>query len=138
MELVAIGVGVLLAAGAWIVRGRAGTFNTAGGDSASVPSQSLAPLVSTQTGTTMPAGGPAGDGAGEIALLRERLDAELTHRREEIGRLEERMLQREESIEQRLVDLHQRERSLLGQERSLRQRTAEGEETRGPRIHELD
>src|SRR4051794_17311647 len=111
MELVAIGVGILLAAGAWVVRGRAGTIQATGGDSTGVQGQSLAPLVSTKTGTSMPPTGPAVDGAHEIALLRERLDTELGQRREEIARLEERILQREESLEQRLVELDGRERS---------------------------
>src|SRR3954470_13882901 len=98
MELVAIGVGVLLAAGAWVVRGRAGTIHATGGDGMGVQGQSLAPLVSTTTGTTMPPIGPAVDGGQELPLLRERLDTELGQRRNEIARLEERILQREESL----------------------------------------
>ncbi len=138
MELVAIGVGVLLAAGAWVVRGRAGTIHATGGDSTGVRGQSLAPLVSTKTGTSMPPTGPPVDGAQEIALLRERLDTELGQRRNEIARLEERILEREESLERRLVELDGRERSLIEQEQSLRHRASEVEEAREQRIRELE
>src|SRR3954452_8248283 len=138
MELVAIGVGVLLAAGAWVVRGRAGTIHAAGGDGTGVQGQSLAPLVSTKAGTTMPPTGPAGDGANEIALLRDRLDTELAQRREELARLEERLLQREESLDRRHAELDARERSLTEQERSLLHRATEVEEAREQRIRELE
>ena len=108
------------------------------GDSTGVRGQSLAPLVSTKTGTSMPPTGPPVDGAQEIALLRERLDTELGQRRNEIARLEERILEREESLERRLVELDGRERSLIEQEQSLRHRASEVEEAREQRIRELE
>src|SRR5689334_2766550 len=55
---------------------------------------------------------PATDAAEELVRLRERLEQELAERRAEIGRLEERTLQREESLERRLDDVDHRERAL--------------------------
>ncbi|MBT8214382.1 MAG: ribonuclease Y, partial [Acidimicrobiia bacterium] len=50
---------------------------------------------------------------------REREDASLEHRRIEVGALEERLTQREETLEQRGVNLTQREEMIVDREREL-------------------
>ncbi len=50
---------------------------------------------------------------------REREEASLDHRRVEVGALEERMAQREATMEQRASNLTQREELLIGKERAL-------------------
>ena len=64
----------------------------------------------------------------ELAQLREQVELELRERRAETVRLEERVLQREESLEARLEDISRRERSLVDRERN-----AELPERRAPR-----
>jgi ribonuclease Y len=122
--LIVLAVVVIAAAAAWAVRGKTSThpFSTA--------------LDDTGTrGTTSVAGGAADSGAStatgietrgaraaiaEPAAREERssvpaapdMDDELRARRDEILRLEERILQREESLEARIADLAGRERSL--------------------------
>jgi ribonucrease Y len=63
------------------------------------------------------------DTAEELVRLRERLEQELAERRAEIGRLEERILQREESLERRLAEADSRERTLNDREVKLELRS---------------
>ncbi len=56
---------------------------------------------------------------------REREDAALDHRRVEVGALEERMTQREATLEQRAANLTQREELLIDKERSVTDQRAE-------------
>ena len=65
-------------------------------------------------------------------------DAELSERRAEIARIEERLLQREESIGVRLAELERRERSLADRERNLEHLSAELKEARKTQLRELE
>ncbi len=96
--LIAIAVACVAAAAAWAIRGRTNTqpagsvVDRTGGRHGPAAVPGMAPLVGTRTG------GVPDDG--------------LHARRDEIVRLEERILQREESLEARIADLAGRERSL--------------------------
>ena len=97
--LIAIAVACVAVAVAWAIRGRTNT-QPAGSvvdrtrgrhDPAAAPG--MAPLVGTRTGAAAQ-------------------DDALAARRDEVLRLEERILQREESLEARIADLAGRERAL--------------------------
>src|ERR671927_201523 len=84
---------------------------------AAVVAAALAWLVRGRTrhrrATASPVGpAPEGRGSGLVG------DQELRERRAEIVRLEERILQREESLEARLADVAHREQSLADRERN--------------------
>jgi ribonuclease Y len=78
------------------------------------------------------------DTAEELVRLRERLEEELRQRRVEIGRLEERILQREESLERRLMEVDGRERALNERELGIERRAEELERAAEDHIHALE
>jgi ribonuclease Y len=78
------------------------------------------------------------DTAEELVRLRERLEQELAERRAEIGRLEERILLREESLERRLVEADTRERALNDRERTLEHRAEELERAAAEHVRALE
>jgi len=81
---------------------------------------------------------PASDTAEELVRLRERLEQELAERRAEIARLEERILQREESLERRLAEADGRERALNESELKLQRRSEELERAGEEHVHALE
>jgi ribonuclease Y len=74
----------------------------------------------------------------ELAQLREQVELELRERRAETVRLEERVLQREESLEVRLEDINRREQSLADRERNAELLKNELREARHAHLRELE
>jgi ribonucrease Y len=74
----------------------------------------------------------------ELAQLREQVELELRERRAETVRLEERVLQREESLEARLEDISRREQSLADRERNAENLRNELREARHAHVRELE
>jgi ribonuclease Y len=118
--LIAAGAAALAGAVAWMARGRlralqpahngnveAGPERRTRGDGGHSDGRG-APVRSAPRAPSE----PAPDTGEELVRLRERLEQDLAERRAEIGRLEERMLQREESLERRLLETDSRERAL--------------------------
>jgi ribonucrease Y len=81
---------------------------------------------------------PASDTAEELVRLRERLEHELAERRAEIARLEERTLQREESLERRLGEADSRERALNEHELKLQRRSEDLERAGEEHVRALE
>ena len=112
--LIVIAVVCVAAAAAWTIRGRTSTqpagpvADRPGARQSPVAVPGVAPLVGTRT-----AAGP---------------DEGLRARRDEILRLEERILQREESLEARIADLAGRERALAERISAAERREAEAAE----------
>jgi ribonucrease Y len=74
----------------------------------------------------------------DISSLREQVDQELRERRAEIVRLEERILQKEESLDSKLADLARRERSLIDREANAERLTLELRHARAEHVRELE
>jgi ribonucrease Y len=133
--LIAAGAAALAGAVAWMARGRLRALQPAhNGNVEARPGRRKrgdgqhsdargAPARSARPGTAAPSESAA-DTAEELVRLRERLEQEFAERRAEIGRLEERILQREESLERRLLETDTRERALNERQLTL-ERTAE-------------
>jgi ribonucrease Y len=133
--LIAAGAAALAGAVAWMARGRLRALQPAHNGNVEArparrkrgdghqPDARGAPVRSAPPDTAAPSE-PASDTAEELVRLRERLEQELAERRAEIGRLEERILQREESLERRLFETDSRERALNERQLTL-ERTAE-------------
>jgi ribonuclease Y len=135
MELViAAAAACVAAAAAWAVRGRTNT------QPAGSPADRLSRARSTTASTTR-AGGtavasptPAG-GTGEAALA---AATDAVERSTEIARLEERILQRAESLETRLSEVAERERVLAERERAVARMAADLEASTARRLDELE
>jgi ribonuclease Y len=133
--LIAAGAAALAGAVAWMARGRLRALQPAhNGNVEARPGRRKrgdgqhsdargAPARSAPPATAAPSESAA-DTAEELVRLRERLEQEFAERRAEIGRLEERILQREESLERRLLETDTRERALNERQLTL-ERTAE-------------
>jgi ribonuclease Y len=130
------------AAVAWIVRGRSREHRSSG--STADPSHGSTVLHRTepsadelraQTEQIKP---PPPDGARDLTQLREQAELELRERRAEIVRLEERILQREESLEARLAGLGRREQSLVDRERNAERLREELREARHQQLREIE
>jgi ribonucrease Y len=80
----------------------------------------------------------ASDTAEELVRLRERLEQELADHRAEISRLEDRILQREESLERRLGEVDSRERKLNDRELTLARRSEELERAGEEHVRALE
>src|SRR2546427_1872588 len=122
--LIAAGAALLAGTVAWAARGRARTLQPAHDGNAEVRSRRREQGAHRERGAHAAPPRPAPDAAAtdtaeELVRLRERLEQELAERRAEVGRLEERILQREESLERRLGEVDQRERSLNDRDLSL-------------------
>src|SRR5437867_204202 len=78
------------------------------------------------------------EGQENLSRLREQVELELRERRAEIVRLEERILQREESLEVRLSDLARREQSLVDREQNVERLRSELREARQEQLRELE
>jgi ribonucrease Y len=132
MEILIAAAAAALAAGvAWAARGRVRTLQPAHDVNVNVPpvrrERGDHPVARAPASAPAPSQPPA-DAAGtaeEIVRLRERLEQELAERRAEIGRLEERILQREESLERRLIETDGRERALNERELTLERQAQE-------------
>lgn len=77
---------------------------------------------------------PAGDGRSQRAAA----GSELSERRAEIARIEERLLTKEDAIDVRLGDLERRERALDDRERNLDRLAAELKDMRREHLRELE
>jgi ribonuclease Y len=131
--LIAVGAALLAGVVAWTARGRARALEPAhDGNVEAAPKRRergdgqhpdgrkhARPEAGATTASSKPADT---DTAEELVRLRERLEQELADRRAEIGRLEERILHREESLERRLGEASSRERSLNERELTLERR----------------
>jgi ribonuclease Y len=127
--LIAVGAAVLAGVAAWAARGRVRALQPAHEGNVEAPQARRKrggghppdgrTRTRTAAGAQAAAREPADDTAEELVRLRERLEHELAERRAEIGRLEERILQREESLERRLGEVDSRERSLIDRERAV-------------------
>jgi ribonucrease Y len=133
--LIAVGAAVLAGTVAWTARGRARALQPAhDGNVEAAPTRRAhgdghhsdgGQQARTAPAPTAAPNQPATDTAEELVRLRERLEQELAERRAEIGRIEERILQREESLERRLGEVDSRERSLNDRELTLQRSTEE-------------
>src|SRR4051812_30489848 len=130
--LIAVGAAALAGAVAWLARGRVRALQPAhDGNVEAAPAgrkrgdrHHQAPASPRPARPAADAPTEPKDTAEELVRLRERLEEELAERRAEIGRLEERILQREESLERRLGETDGRERLLNEREVAL-ERSAE-------------
>jgi ribonuclease Y len=147
MEILIAGAAAVLAAAvAWGMRGRLAALQpTQKGLMAAPPVRRPRSDGQTEEGRPTrprepdhPAPAAAVDTAEELARLRERLEQELAERRAEVGRLEERMLQREESLERRLGEVDSRERSLNERSLSLERNAEELERASEEHLHALE
>src|SRR5687767_11330312 len=121
---------------AWIVRGRSRV------DRPSAPGPPTDPRKTRRreeayAGAQHTAPAPAA-GEPDLAHLREQVEVELRERRAEIVRPEERILQREESLETRLADLGRREQSLIDRERNAERLKEELREARHEHLREIE
>jgi ribonucrease Y len=152
--VVAAGIAAALA---WVARGRGrqqsaapapGTAQTqtrlvtTGPDPARTGSRKTrgaATPAATAPAIAAEASGLAGqDGHEQLVRLREQLELELRERRAETVRLEERVLQREESLEAKLDELSRREQALADRERNAELLKNELRESRQAHIRELE
>src|SRR5439155_17613443 len=138
MELAITAVVAAAIAGgiAWLARGRSRNQ----GNSAAVAAE--AP-VETRRVPGEPRGGQGketapGEGVEEFARLRKEVEHELRERRAELVRLEERALQRQESLEARLEELARRDRSLVDRERNLDRLKDDLREAKQEHLRELE
>jgi ribonuclease Y len=142
--LIAAGAALLAGTVAWAARGRVRALQPAhDGNVEAAPTRrqrgeahherraQATPAQATPTA-------PATDTAEELVRLRERLEQELAERRAEIGRLEERILQREESLERRLAEVDGRERALNESELRLERRLEELEHAGEEHVRALE
>jgi ribonucrease Y len=95
--------------------GRTATAEPAKAAPAEATSTRGAPARAVPRDAAKPAPQPASAGEG----VREQVDSELRERRAEIVRTEERLLQKEESVDVRLADLERKEQSLEDRQRNL-------------------
>ena len=82
--------------------------------------------------TDEPAAGPS------TADLREQLDLELVQRRAEIGRIEERLLGKEQSIDVKLAELERREQAIEDRQRNLDKSQEELKNARRDQVRQLE
>jgi ribonuclease Y len=142
IAITAAAAAAVAAAVAWIVRGRSREDRSSG--STADPSHGSTVLRRTEPSAdelrahTEQIKPPPPDGARDLAQLREQVELELRERRAEIVRLEERILQREESLEARLADLGRREQSLVDRERNAERLREELREARHQQLREIE
>jgi ribonuclease Y len=77
-------------------------------------------------------------GRENLARLREQVEQELRERRAEMVRLEERILQREESLEAKLTEVARREQSLGDRERELTRLAEQMRDAKKEHLRELE
>jgi ribonucrease Y len=146
--LIAVGAALLAGTVAWMARGRARALQPAhDGNVDAAPTRRTRgdghqpderkPARAVPAGTAAPSQ-PLADTAEELVRLRERLEQELAERRAEIGRLEERILHREESLERRLGEVDSRERSLNDRALTLEQRAGDLERAGEEHLRSLE
>jgi ribonucrease Y len=82
--------------------------------------------------------GPDATAGPSTADLREQLDLELVQRRAEVGRIEERLLGKEQSIDVKLAELERRERTIADRQRNLEQGQEELKSARRDQLRELE
>jgi ribonucrease Y len=122
--LIAAGAALLAATVAWAARGRVRALQPAhDGNVEAAPTRPQRGDAHHEKRAQAAPAAPTTDTAEELVRLRERLEQELAERRAEIGRLEERILQREESLERRLAEVDGRERALNENELKLERRS---------------
>ena len=107
----------------------AGDADSASSDGVAVtaPSPGGVPLEET----------PEASAGPSTADLREQLDLELVQRRAEVGRIEERLLGKEQSIDVRTADLERREQALADRQRNLERSQEEIKGARRDQLREL-
>jgi ribonuclease Y len=143
--LIAAGAALLAATVAWAARGRVRALQPAHDGNVEVKPRRRERRDGDHrergphpTPTQAGPGAAATDTAEELVRLRERLEQELADRRAEIGRLEERILQREESLERRLAEADGRERALNERELNLERRAEELERAAVEHVRALE
>jgi len=142
--LIAAGAALLAATVAWAARGRARALQPAHDGNMEARPRRREHAEGHRERGDHPAPARAGpnaqttDTAEELARLRERLEQEFAERRAEINRLEERILQREESLERRLAEADARERALSQRDQRLGRRLEELEQASDEHIRALE
>jgi ribonuclease Y len=142
--LIVAGAAVIAGTIAWMARGRVRALQPAhNGNVEAAPKRRERgdghhPDGRNQARTAPAPSQPAADTAEELVRLRERLEQELAERRAEIGRLEERILQREESLERRLGETDSRERSLNDRDLTLERRSEDLERANEEHLRALE
>ncbi|CAA9511072.1 MAG: Ribonuclease Y [uncultured Solirubrobacterales bacterium] len=109
----------------------------AGGDAGSASSSGVALTASPRAGDPFEDDAEASAGPS-TADLREQLDLELVQRRAEVGRIEERLLGKEQSIDVRTADLERREQTLADRQRNLERSQEEIKGARRDQLRELE
>ena len=122
------GAGVGTEGAGLVENGRASVGVVPQGDSFPAPRCATAP---DEEEAEAPAGPSTAD-------LREQLDLELVQRRAEVGRIEERLLGKEQSIDVQLADLERRERALEDRQRNLERSQEELKSARREQLRELE
>ena len=122
------GAGVGTEGAGLVENGRASVGAVPKGDSFPGPRGATAP-------DEQEAEAPAGPSTAD---LREQLDLELVQRRAEVGRIEERLLGKEQSIDVQLADLERRERALEDRQRNLERSQEELKSARREQLRELE
>jgi ribonuclease Y len=97
-----------------------------------------AALAQASSGTAELVEGPDPSAGPSTADLREQLDLELVQRRAEVGRIEERLLGKEQSIDVKIADLERREQAIADRQRNLEHNQDEFKSARRDQIRELE
>jgi ribonuclease Y len=135
LAITAVVAAVIAAGIAWLVRGRSRHSGNSGATTpeASTGTRRTDEAREGQGKETVPS-----EGVEELARLRKEVEHELRERRAELVRLEERALQRQESLETRLEELARRDRSLVDRERNLERLKNELREAKQQHLRELE
>ncbi len=146
MEIVLIGLVVLAAAAVAVVATthRARGLRTDGAAAAENGRSSVGVVPQGASFAASPAPVALEEEEGEASAgpstadLREQLDLELVQRRAEVGRIEERLLGKEQSIDVKLADLERRERAIDDRQRNLEQSQDQVNSARRDQLRELE
>ena len=106
------------------------------GDAGSSSPQAVALRVPSSDGPLEE--GPDASAGPSTADLREQLDLELVQRRAEVGRIEERLLGKEQSLDVRTADLERREQAIADRQRNLERSQDEIKGARRDQLRELE
>src|SRR5437016_1091880 len=136
LAITAVVAAAIAGAIAWLVRGRSRKPGSSGpgAPEASIEARRSPGEPREEQGKEI----ARAEGVEELARLRKEVEHELRERRGELVRLEERALQRQESLEARLEELSRRDRSLVDRERNLENLKNELQQTKQQHLRELE
>ena len=102
------------------------------------PQAAAAPASAPAPTAVATAPAPAVDGSNGAPLTRDAMEVELRERRSEVGRIEERLLAKEQAIDVRLADVGRREQSMDDRARNLEHTATRLKVAKQEQIRELE